>query len=112
WTAELRRTVLLPRVVCVIAVGLVVGQIGQVLAPRVGALHHEAVGELLAHGRLQTVVIGNSVEFRTSHADSLITTVRDAERNVGDRIGGDSVARMIRPYNARSMLGLVLTQYI
>src|SRR5207237_2978455 len=104
WPAELSRTVLLPEVACVIAVGLVVGQIGQVLTPGVGALHHEAARELLAHGRLQAVVTGNSIEFGTAHADSLITEVGDAERNVGDRIGGDPVDRMLRTRQSRSIV--------
>ena len=107
-TVELRRTELLPHVVGVIAVRLIVGQIRQVLAPGVGTLHHEAAGELLAHGRLQAVVIGSSIEVRTSHADSLVTEVRDAERNVGDRIGGDSVDRMLRARQSRGIVVVIL----
>src|SRR5262249_59473751 len=96
WTAELRRAPLLPHIVGVIAVRLIIGQIRQVLAPGVGALHHESARELLAHGRLQAVVIGSTHEIRTSHTHSLVTEVRDAERHVVEGVGGETLHRMSR----------------
>src|SRR5262249_41548932 len=67
-----------------------------VLAPGVSSLEQKAVGELLANGYLQAVVIGISVEGRSADSHGLIAEIRYAEGDVPrgvrcdpiDRVGG------------------------
>src|SRR5207302_8642398 len=90
WTAEESRPRLLTEITRVVTVRHVVILHRHGLAPGVGPLEREAMGELLAHRHLHALVIGIGIERGAAHPDRLIAKIRDAEQNVPRRIRRNS----------------------
>ena len=68
--------------------------------------------KLLADGNLEAVIVGDQVVSRSLQPSRLIAQVRNAVRNVGNRVGGDAIDGVAGTGQNRGVVVVVVVRLV